>query len=75
MSKQVRHALSARYEIMGHELNSQPIAVDTIISVIDHQPIAMWEGDLWVLGRRFHKSARAGERTTIDLILPGALSF
>jgi prophage tail gpP-like protein len=75
LSLRMRKALEARYEIMGHELNGQPVAIDTIINVLDQQPVANWAGNLWVLGRRFHQSPNGGSRTTLDLILPGSLAF
>jgi hypothetical protein len=71
----LRKVLAARYEIMGHELNGQPVAVDTIVSVRDDQPTAQWNGPLWVLARQFDKSPRSGAKTTLDLCLPGSLAF
>jgi prophage tail gpP-like protein len=75
LSLRMRRALSARYEIMGHKLNGQPIAVDTIVAVLDQQPIANWNGPLWVLGRDFSKTPNGGARTNLELILPGSLQF
>lgn len=75
LSLRLRKALTARYEIMGHMLNGQPIAVDTIVNVNDQRPTVLWQGPLWVLGRRYSKSAKDGTRTTLDLILPGSLIF
>jgi len=75
LSLRMRKVLSARYEIMGHLLNDQPIAVDSIVAVYDQQPIANWNGPLWVLGREFRKDAKSGSRSTIEMILPGSLQF
>lgn len=75
LSVRVRKALTARYEIMGHMLNGQPIAVDSICSVVDQQPSAQWAGPLWVLARDYRKDPRGGSRTTMELLVPGALQF
>jgi prophage tail gpP-like protein len=75
LSLRLRKALTARYEIMGHMLNGQPVAVNTIASVLDQQPIANWNGPLWVLARDFRKTPHEGSRTNLDLILPGSLQF
>jgi prophage tail gpP-like protein len=75
LSIRMRKALTARYEIMGHSLNGQPVAIDTIVNVNDQRPTVKWQGPLWVLGRKFSKSAASGTRTTLELILPGALVF
>lgn len=75
LSLRMRKALTARYEIMGHELNGQPIAVDTICGVLDQQSTAQWSGPLWVLAREFRKSAKSGARSTIELILPNSIQF
>jgi hypothetical protein len=75
LSLRMRKALSARYEFMGHMLNGQPVATDTIVAVLDQQPVAAWNGPMWVLGREFRKTVHEGARTTIDLILPGSLQF
>jgi len=75
LSLRMRKALTARYEIMGHVLNGQPIAVDTICAVLDQQPVADWNGPMWVLARNFRKSAKGGARSTIDMVLPGSIQF
>lgn len=75
LSLRMRKALTARYQIMGHVLNGQSIAVDTIVNVNDQRPTVRWAGNLWVIARRFSKNAREGTRTTIECILPGALAF
>ena len=75
LSLRMRKALTARYEIMGHMLNGQPIAVDTICAVLDQQPVADWNGPMWVLARNFRKSAKGGARTTVDMVLPNSIQF
>lgn len=75
LSLRMRKALVARYEFMGHLLNGQVPAVDTIVNLNDARPTVNWQGPLWVLGRRFSKSARDGTRTTLELLLPGSLVF
>ena len=71
----MRKALTARYEIMGHLLNGQAPCVDTIVNLNDQRPTVRWQGNLWVLGRRFSLTNKDGARTSLDLILPGALQF
>jgi prophage tail gpP-like protein len=75
LALRMRKALSARYEIMGHMLGGSNICVDTIVNVNDQRKTVQWQGPLWVLGRKFSKSAKDGTRTVMDLILPGALQF
>lgn len=75
LSLRLRKALTARYEFMGHKINGQPVAVDTMINLNDQRPTVRWNGPLWVLGRRFSKTAQSGTRTTLELILPGSLEF
>jgi prophage tail gpP-like protein len=69
----LRHALTANFTIMGHKLSGQPVCVDTIVNVKDDR--SFLDLDLWVLGRKFTKSAGGGTHTLINAILPGALSF
>lgn len=73
LALRLRKALTARYTIMGHKLNGQPIAVDTVVSVKDDR--SGLDMNLWVLGRKFTKSAHEGTRTHIQTILCGALTF
>jgi prophage tail gpP-like protein len=75
LSIRMRKALTARYEFMGHLLNSQPVCVDSLVNVNDARPTVQWQGSLWIISRRFAKSASAGTRTTIEAILPGSLVF
>ena len=75
LSLRMRKALTARYEIMGHLLNGQAPCVDTIANLNDQRPTVRWQGNLWVLGRRFSLTNKDGARTSLDLILPGSLSF
>ena len=75
LSLRMRKALTARYEIMGHLLNAQAVAVDTIVNLNDQRPTVQWQGPLWILGRRFTKSANGGARTSMELLLPGSISF
>ena len=75
LSLRMRKALAARYEFTGHKLNGQATAIDTIVNVNDQRPTVRWTGDLWVLGRRFSKTAKDGARTTLELILPGSMVF
>ena len=73
LSLRMRKALTARYTFMGHALNGQPVAVDTIVGATDDK--SGFQGPLWVLGRRFSKSATEGSRTNLDLVLPGSIQF
>lgn len=75
LALRMRKALTARYQFMGHMLNGQIPAIDTIVNLNDQRPTVRWQGPLWILGRRFSKSASDGTRTSLELILPGALSF
>jgi hypothetical protein len=76
LSLRMRKALSARYEIMGHKLNGQPVAIDTMVMVRDDvAPGGGWNGPLWVLGRSFKKDAKTGARTNLELLLPGSIVF
>jgi prophage tail gpP-like protein len=75
LSLRMRKALVARYEIMGHMLNGQPVSIDTIVNVNDQRKTVQWQGPLWLLGRKFSSSASSGKRTNLDLILPGSLVF
>jgi prophage tail gpP-like protein len=73
MALRMRKALSARYTVMGHKINGQPLAVNTTIDVDDdrgnlHKP-------MWILGRHFSKSAAQGTLTALDLIQPNSLVF
>jgi prophage tail gpP-like protein len=73
LSLRIRKSLHARYTVLGHKINGQPLAVNTTIDVDDdrgrlHMP-------MWILGRHFSKSASAGTRTTLDLIRPNSLVF
>lgn len=73
LSLRMRKVLTAHYTIEGHRINGQPIVVDTIIDVDDdraqlHQP-------MYILGRRFAKRAGSGTTTTMELIVPGTLTF
>jgi prophage tail gpP-like protein len=73
LSLRMRKALTASYTIMGHTLGGQPIAVDTIASVQDDR--SALNMNLWILGRKFVKTARGGTLTHIKAILPGSLYF
>jgi hypothetical protein len=75
LSLRLRKVLTARYEFMGHKINKQPVAVDTMINLNEGNPAFRWNGPLWVLGRRFSKTPRDGTRTTLELILPNSLVF
>lgn len=75
LSLRMRKALTARYEIMGHVINSQPIAIDTIAAVLDQQPIAQWNGPLWLQSREYKKTPKGGARSTVELLIPGAIQF
>lgn len=69
----LKKALTANFTIRGHQLNGQPVAVDTIVTVQDDR--SGLDMNLWVLGRKFTKSAGGGTSTKIACILPGALTF
>ena len=69
----LRKAFNAHYVIEGHQIGGVPIAVDTMMSVDDDRSNV--HQDLWVLSRKFTKSSNGGTHTSVELILPGALSF
>jgi prophage tail gpP-like protein len=74
LSLHTRKLLTASYTIEGHQLNGQPIAIDTIVDVNDD--ISNLHLQLWVKGRRFHKAAGStGTTTTLECLLPGTLQF
>lgn len=73
MSMCLRKAFTSHYVIMGHQLNGQPLAVDTMISVDDDRSNV--HQSLWVLSRHLHKSSAQGTTTALELLLPGALTF
>lgn len=73
LSLRMRKALTATYTIEGQTLNGQTACVDSMVDVQDDR--SDLHMTLWVLGRRFSKSAHAGTRTTLELILPGSLLF
>ena len=69
----LRKAFNAHYVIEGHQIGGVPIAVDTMMSVSDDRSNV--NQDLWVLSRKFTKSSNGGTHTSIELILPGSLTF
>jgi prophage tail gpP-like protein len=74
LSLHTRKLLTASYTIEGHQLNGQPIAIDTIVDVDDD--ISNLHLQLWVKGRRFHKAAGStGTTTTLECCLPNTLVF
>jgi hypothetical protein len=75
LSLRMRKAFVATYEFMGHTLNGQVPAVDTIINLVDQRPSVNWNGNLWILGRRFWKDPRSGTRTRLTMCIPGSIQF
>ncbi len=74
LSLLMRKSLVANYTIEGHRLGGRPIAVDTMIDVDDDR--SNLHQNMWVLGRRFSKTAHdKGTTTTLELIRPGSLVF
>lgn len=68
-----RKAITATYEIEGHKLGGQAIAVDTIVNVDDD--VSNLHVPMWVLSRHFSKNAGGGTKTRLELILPGTMQF
>ena len=73
MSLLCRKAFTANYTIEGHTINGVPVAINTMVDVMDERNKV--EQPLWIIGRRFSKAPGEGTRTQIECILPGALQF
>ena len=73
MSLYVRRAVVGRYVIMGHELDGQPVQIDTVVDVQDDR--SNWHGPMWILSRTLRKSRSGGTTTEIETLPLNSLVF
>jgi prophage tail gpP-like protein len=73
MSLYLRRAFVAEYTVSGHEIDGQPIVIDSVVDV--HDEWANFHGPLWILSRTMRKSRAGGTTTTIEAIPLGSLTF
>lgn len=78
MSLRVAKALSVRVKVAGHgqvvDGDFVPFSVNTV-AVLDDQVTGLEKVDFYVKGRTFEKSRGGGTTTTLDLVVPGSLTF
>ncbi len=73
MSLYVRRACMGRYTILGHELDGQPLQVDTVVDVADDR--SDWHQPMWILSVAHQKSRQGGTTTTIETLPLNSLVF
>jgi prophage tail gpP-like protein len=71
MSLYVRRACSGRYLVLGHELDGQPLQVDTVVDVQDDR--SNWHQPMWILSVSHRKSRHGGTTTEIETLPLGAI--